>query len=469
VSDTEKAQISWIKQRLGVDIEDIRRRGGKVQNAIDEIGKQAEVRVLLGHDDQAPELRQQGIEFGVRKASAEVLGSEGTEKQQQLERYAALGLVKDDVRDVVPGLVAKSAVAGMRRALTPLLQQCKDAIGRSAEPAKTKLTTRLNTLRQTHEDTTDETAKTELDKLEKSARSLLGDALKAGGGTNSEPIAKDRNLAYAEMIGARYGVTVTVERGDQNYLFKSDLAKMYDALSMVPAEHVMTSSLEKIEIKTVSGNLADYVKGTKSIRIDTMQLKKRPTHEYKVGNKTFKVPTLNVATLHEVGHAVDDKARVMANPGGDDYGGWEVDVPIDTVAGAYLATIAPQPSEEHKPALLAQITSALEETELKRPDEVPQDVWKAAERVLSLCKELAKDKKPWLNPRPAGTVAYHTTYRKWYGYKLSVRKATQVSDYQWRSPVEWFAELYAATWITKTKPPAGVNGDAARFMFRGEA
>jgi hypothetical protein len=469
VSDTEKAQISWIRQKLGVDIDDIRRRGGKVGKAIDETGKQAEVREVLGYGDQATELRQQGDELGVRKSSAEELGSEGTEEQQRLEGYKALGVVKDDVRGLVPALVAKSAVAHMRLALTPLLQKCKNAIDRSPEPAKTKLATRLNNLCGTHQDTTDETSKVELDKLEKAARSLLEDALKAGRGRNGEPIAKDRNLAYAEMIGARYGVTVTVARGNEKYLLESDLAKMYDALSMVPTEHIMTSSLTKIEIRRVVGNRADYDKDAKSIGIDTVKIKKRPTYEYKVGNKTFKVATLNVATLHEVGHAVDDKASVMANPGGDDCGGWEVDVPIGTVADAYLATIAPNPEERHKPELLAQITKALQGTAWERPEGVPQNVWKAAERVLSLCKELANDKKPWLNPRPAGTVAYHKTYSKWYGYKMSARKVTQVGDYQWRAPVEWFVELYAATWLTKAKPPAGVNGDAARFMFRGKS
>jgi hypothetical protein len=94
-------------------------------------------------------------------------------------------------------------------------------------------------------------------------------------------------------------------------------------------------------------------------------------------------------------------------------------------------------------------------------------MWKAAERVLTECEKLASDTSPWKNPRPAGAVAYHTTYKKWYGYKLSARKVMQVSEYQWRSPVEWFAELYAATWITKAKPPASINSDAARFMFRG--
>jgi len=267
------------------------------------------------------------------------------------------------------------------------------------------------------------------------------------------------------MIEARYGVPV--EMGGK-YRTKSDLAKVYDALSMVPTEHVMTSSLKQIEITEVGGgNRADYLSGLKSIRIDTMQLRERPTHQYKLGNKTYTLPSLKVATLHEVGHAIDDKAGVMADPSGDDYGGWLVDLPIETVAAAYLATIKPQPDNERKPALLAQFKNALEKKDWAQPDGLPNDVWKAAQRVLDGCKQLANDPKPWINPRPAGGIAYHTTYQKWYGYKLSARKAMQVSDYQWRSPVEWFAELYAGTWMTKAKPPAGVNADAARFLFRG--
>ena len=45
---SESKHISWIKDKLGIDIEDVRRRAGKVEKAIAEIGVQGEVREALG-------------------------------------------------------------------------------------------------------------------------------------------------------------------------------------------------------------------------------------------------------------------------------------------------------------------------------------------------------------------------------------------------------------------------------------
>jgi len=64
--------------------------------------------------------------------------------------------------------------------------------------------------------------------------------------------------------------------------------------------------------------------------------------------------------------------------------------------------------------------------------------------------------KPW---KGAGTKAAkiavnqrvcHEAYAgDWYSYALSARAATGISDYQWRAPGEWFAEIYALYYLGK--------------------
>jgi hypothetical protein len=44
-----------------------------------------------------------------------------------------------------------------------------------------------------------------------------------------------------------------------------------------------------------------------------------------------------------------------------------------------------------------------------------------------------------------------------------------VRDYQFRSPAEWFAELYAYTWYNKKKAPTGVDKAVTKYMFSAKA
>ena len=37
---------------------------------------------------------------------------------------------------------------------------------------------------------------------------------------------------------------------------------------------------------------------------------------------------------------------------------------------------------------------------------------------------------------------------------MAARAPTKVNNYQWRAPGEWFAEVYAISWLSKKKPPA---------------
>ncbi len=80
--------------------------------------------------------------------------------------------------------------------------------------------------------------------------------------------------------------------------------------------------------------------------------------------------------------------------------------------------------------------------------------------------------KPWDNDlsavKIAGLPAAHQAYdnnKLWWRY--SARAATNVSDYQWRAPAEWFAEIYAISWFRKVEPPSPVPQELRSYLFGG--
>ncbi len=113
-----------------------------------------------------------------------------------------------------------------------------------------------------------------------------------------------------------------------------------------------------------------------------------------------------------------------------------------------------------------------------RLDETIKDAKEAALKCLSACEARADlhdyvpASKPWskdlssvkIGDQPASHQAYASD-AKWWRY--TNRNATTVSNYQWRSPGEWFAELYAITWFSKKEPPNGVGKEVRRYLYGG--
>jgi hypothetical protein len=89
--------------------------------------------------------------------------------------------------------------------------------------------------------------------------------------------------------------------------------------------------------------------------------------------------------------------------------------------------------------------------------------------VLDTCAKLRADENPWQSPSPIGSRAYHQAYKEsneWWSYDPGARSGTTVRPYQWRSPAEWFAELYAFSNFKKQKPPGGIDAGVAVFMWK---
>jgi len=218
--------------------------------------------------------------------------------------------------------------------------------------------------------------------------------------------------------------------------------------------------------------------------------------------KEERVNYFNFTALHEFGHHVDDRKKVMKDNGENaGFGKWKqetIESVVDavyTVAFAALTTVTPQtppqtppkqttgdtstgqkPPEPTPPPppppteadLKKLIRSLLETGDAKKPASASDasfgtlyHVWDTIANKDGWKKCLAirdSEASPWDKPTEISAGrAFHEGYEgDWYSYDLGERTSLGISNYQFRSPVEWFAEQYAFYRLVpgKTKPSA---------------
>jgi hypothetical protein len=109
------------------------------------------------------------------------------------------------------------------------------------------------------------------------------------------------------------------------------------------------------------------------------------------------------------------------------------------------------------------------------------DEWNRCRKEVEQCApppgellQYGAPKQPWNSDVSSRTIggrrASHQAYEKdisWWRYDSGARKSTYVTNYQWRAPGEWFAELYAFSWLKKIEPPTSVAGSVRPYMFGG--
>jgi hypothetical protein len=164
------------------------------------------------------------------------------------------------------------------------------------------------------------------------------------------------------------------------------------------------------------------------------------------GNKK---PYFGWATLHEIGHAVDDAKGFMTKNGGkSEFGGWiEYGADVTKVAKAANGKFKfDLPYIEEKlignnpplPPLPTDERNLTNENWLNLQTEV--DDWCAGVRVG---KDLWWDGANSAKLSIGGRVYQEAYDNQWVSYELSARNRG-IHGYQFRAPGEWFAELYAA-------------------------
>jgi hypothetical protein len=175
------------------------------------------------------------------------------------------------------------------------------------------------------------------------------------------------------------------------------------------------------------------------------------------------VESLGFAAAHEVGHGVDDKRGFMASKGaGDDYGGWinyGADCrPVADAVGHHIAAKFAASSFYKTPASKKYTLDKLMNTPATRPEVASDTPDAEALDAFDTWHAMASStNNPYMRQSDCeaikiGDRIYHEAYaRSWVSYK-AVARSQGLTGYQFRSPAEWFAELYAGWKCDKLGP-----------------
>lgn len=290
------------------------------------------------------------------------------------------------------------------------------------------------------------------------------------GASKSAPTADQKAAIYKDAIEKLYDVSITIPSGMKN----THLDKVFDMLGTLPKKDV-----KQEKFKTLQYNDAANYKGSGAYSLVSPKIimgdfgDATGKEDYQIDGKTIPANSFNVTTLHEVGHAVDDKHKIMdANGSKAGCGGWNKESLGSTVA-AFLpelkkaVTVAPGISDQ---VLSDAIETALKAGTTAQPTGVGLDDWKPILKYLvDNCLKIRSAAKPWFasSQIALGDRVYQEAYsNNWWSYSNAARSTTKVNNYQWRSPAEWFAEVYAISWLAKKKAPAGVDASIAEYMFK---
>jgi hypothetical protein len=382
----------------------------------------------------------------------------------------------------------KSAVEGVTAAISDMRDAAKAQIDKIAKQnsKKAELDKKLAALDQSIEKAgklTDraDRAKT-LKEINKTAQALFDAAV---GVTNDKSTVE---ATYGKALKDRYGFDITNPANMPN----THLDQVYKMFDRVPAADVVQSQMKTLNyeplsqvddgkggLKLVPNTGAAY--GGASIDMGDYGNEDWPYTDPKdpTGKTPMPANGFSISTLHELGHSVDDRFKIMdSNQSKSTAGGWRQESLQSTAKGFVDQFKAGDAKNLSKPlddgVLSKAVTDALGGS-VNRPDGMSDPDWKVLKTLLDLCVSRRSDKHPWPwgsgNTHDINGQTYHEAYPgEWWSYETAVRaQALTVRDYQWRAPGEWFAELYAFSFYNEKPPPSGVDGALRDYMYGGSA
>ena len=167
------------------------------------------------------------------------------------------------------------------------------------------------------------------------------------------------------------------------------------------------------------------------------------------------IPYFDWNTAHEVGHTLDGKLKFMATRANQSkFGGWrEYHGSSDEVADALVGHYG------FDDAYVRDLLKAGTPAEPPVPAGVDPVEWSLKRKLVDAhYARMKAGQNPWASNATAQSLAingrvYQQSYDSptWSSYELSARQEA-ISGYQFRSPLEWFSELYAAFKSNKLKP-----------------
>jgi hypothetical protein len=255
------------------------------------------------------------------------------------------------------------------------------------------------------------------------------------------------------------------------------LPTIFKMFAKVPAEHLGHDKLTKLEYETDPDMGSSYYSdGGKKVVLNKIKGAIDTDAHYDMvdqsdPSKKVKVNYLKATTLHEIGHGVDAKNQIMAkNMAKDEFGGWKketVDSVAQVVFDQWFKGLAATSGSPTAAELLEIVKGVLATGKPSKPTAMSASVWDKLTKTSDFqegtqdCGNMRNpDKSPWDKPTVLSDGrCYHEGYAgDWFSYN-GAQRATGVSNYQWRAPAEWFAELYALHHLKGKDVPQCVKAD----------
>ncbi len=247
-----------------------------------------------------------------------------------------------------------------------------------------------------------------------------------------------------------------------------NIKAFYQAMEdLPPGDTIDNDSMQKFSVMDANGSGSFYRGSEKRVVMSEGDAMYSTAYNFGSPHEVGDVPEdcqpanedpvsfFNWNTLHEVGHAVDDKHGYMNTNGSkDNHGGWvEYGRNVKPVAEKLKAKF--KYDLDYIVAYLAHANPPIPEkpeTEACSPEE-----WESRRLAVRAHIDAASvGNKPWSSMSIAGRLAidgvvYQESYaNSWTSYVLAAR-ASGMTGYQFRAPGEWFSELYAAYHSGKLK------------------
>jgi hypothetical protein len=267
----------------------------------------------------------------------------------------------------------------------------------------------------------------------------------------------DKKLVQA-AIKARFGPTLGPDNLGGRYL-----CRLYKCLAKVPVEHTKNNpKLATINRTRKLFHDGDYLEGHINLNVRTKGIYDKAGAV--VGDVVFGNEFgFDQLTLHEVGHAVDDKQGFMARHGKSPaFGGWQEHT-VAEVAKAigegkkFFTGAAPGLSQDFLHDYLANVLEGKDPKECRGGPPAKDRRWSAlaSHEATKICKAIkcSGDDGLWDKGNPAAYAINGRVYQEsyegtWTSYDLSARSA-KLTNYQFRAAGEWYAESYAAFYRNK--------------------
>jgi hypothetical protein len=298
--------------------------------------------------------------------------------------------------------------------------------------------------------------------LSASCKSVMGDS-------KDNPSDAQKSAIYKKALEDLYSLKIKVPAGMANTHFD----KVFDMFGTLPKDQAKNAQMKKLTYSNKASDAGGGAFGSTEIEMGDFGDAKG-SETYEIDGVKIPANSFNVTTLHEIGHSVDeDKGVMSSNQSKAGCGGWksETIASITTVYLDELKKTAKPSAAVTDPMLKGAITNALASGDTTQPDAIGDDDWqKIVVFLTDSCLPIRSDADPWFAPSQVviGGRVYQEAYDgEWWSYDNGARGTTKVNDYQWRSPAEWFAEVYAISWLAKKKPPAGVDAAIVAYAWQG--